>query len=74
MANDKAAAQHAKGTSTEIFVWTMPAAMIGYFAWSFVSLRLLINHFVFVIVYSALLSLSIINLGIPLKWSEEESK
>jgi hypothetical protein len=26
----------AKGTEAEIFAWTMPAAMVGYIAWSFV--------------------------------------
>jgi hypothetical protein len=25
-----------KGTEMEIFAWTMPASMLGYFAWSFV--------------------------------------
>ena len=51
----KSAAQHAKGTDAEIFVWTMPAAMIGYIAWSFVEFTITDKPFwEFLSLYTAL--------------------
>jgi len=29
-----------RGTEAEVFAWTMPAAMVGYFAWSWVEFTL----------------------------------
>ena len=44
-----------KGTQAEIFAWTMPAAMVGYFAWSFVEFTLNDKPFwEFLAVYTAL--------------------
>ncbi|MGC6510453.1 MAG: O-antigen ligase family protein [Myxococcota bacterium] len=73
----KAASQRAKGTDAEIFVWTMPAAMIGYFAWSFVEFTITDKPFwEFLSLYTALYFIIINHKpgDPPLKWSEEESK
>lgn len=45
----------AKGTEAEVFAWTMPAAMLGYFAWSFVEFTLTEKPFwEFLSLYTAL--------------------
>jgi O-antigen ligase len=44
-----------KGTEAEVFAWTMPAAMLGYFAWSFVEFTLTEKPFwEFLSLYTAL--------------------
>ena len=44
-----------RGTEAEVFAWTMPAAMLGYFAWSFVEFTLTEKPFwEFLTVYTAL--------------------
>ena len=44
-----------KGTEAEVFAWTMPAAMLGYFAWSFVEFTLTEKPFwEFLALYTAL--------------------
>ena len=45
----------AKGTEAEVFAWTMPAAMLGYAAWSFVEFSLTEKPFwEFLSLYTAL--------------------
>ena len=44
-----------KGTEAEVFAWTMPAAMLGYAAWSFVEFSLTEKPFwEFLSLYTAL--------------------
>jgi len=44
-----------KGSEAEVFAWTMPAAMLGYFAWSFVEFTLTEKPFwEFLALYTAL--------------------
>lgn len=45
----------ARGTEAEVFAWTMPAAMLGYFAWSWVEFTLTEKPFwEFLALYTAL--------------------
>lgn len=48
-----------RGTEAEVVAWTMPAAMLGYFAWSFVEFTLIEKPFwEFLAAYTALLMIA----------------
>ena len=65
----------AKGTDAEIFVWSMPAAMLGYVSWSFVEFTITDKPFwEFLSLYTAFYLILLKNNENPqnLEWSGED--